>query len=73
MKKHAACEHRMDHPLHPRLCEYFFEVQNMLLTMPIAVGNLAGSPILLQLETMKGVKGSSSTHGKGFYNNDVNT
>jgi hypothetical protein len=51
MKKHAACEHRMEHSLHPRLCEHFFEVENALLTVSRAVGNGPGSPILLQLET----------------------
>jgi hypothetical protein len=63
----------MDYSLHPRLCEYLFEVQNVLLTMPRAVGNLAGSPMLRQLEIMEGVKGSSSTHRKGFYDNDIDT
>jgi len=66
----------MDHSLHPRLChtcEYLFEVENALLTVPRVVGNGSGSPILLQLEPMEGVKGSSSTHGKGFCNNDIDT
>jgi len=59
MKEHAACERRMHHSLGPRLREYLFEVVNALLTVPRAVGNLAGSPILLQLETTEEVKGSS--------------
>ena len=48
MKKYAACERRMDHSLGPRLCEYLFEVANVLLTVPREVGTLAGSPILLR-------------------------
>jgi hypothetical protein len=72
MKKHAACEHRMEHSLHPRLCEYLFEAENALLTVSRAVGNGPGSPIL-QLETTEGVKGSSSTHGKGSYDNNIDT
>ena len=35
----------MDHSLHPRLHEYLFEVENALLTLPRAVGNLAGNTI----------------------------
>ena len=40
--------------------------------MPRAVGNHPGSPILLQLETMDKVKGSS-THGKGFDDDYIDT
>ena len=62
----------MDHSCNPRLHEYLFEVATELLTVPRALGNLAGSSILLQLETMEEVKGSS-THRKGFYEDDINT
>ena len=72
MKKHAACERRMDHSLGPMLREYLFVVANALLTVPRAVGNLDGSPMLVQLETMEEVKGSCSTHWKGFHN-DIDT
>ena len=73
VKKHAACECRMDHSLGPMLREYLFEVANALLTVPRAVGNLSGSPMLVQLETMEEVKGSCLTHRKGFHNNDIDT
>ena len=72
MKKYAACKSRMDHSCNPRLHEYLFEVANELLTVPRALGNLAGSPILLQLESVEEVEGSS-THGKGFDKNDIDT
>jgi hypothetical protein len=72
MKNYAACEHCMEHSLHPRLGEYLFKVANALLTVPRAVGNLAGNPMVsLQLETMEEVKRYSSTHRKGFYNDDI--
>ena len=58
----------MDHSPHPRSHEYLFEAVNVLLTVPRAVGTLAGSP---KLEYMEEVKGSSSTHRKGFYNDDI--
>ena len=51
MKNYTACEQWMDHSIHPRLCEYLFELKNTLLTVPRAVGPLAGISILLQLET----------------------
>ena len=73
MKDYATCEQCMDHSLRPRLREYLFEVANALLTLPITDGNLAGNPILLQLETKKKIKGNSSTHRKGFENNEINT
>jgi len=56
----------MDHSLHPRLCEYLFEVENALLTVSRVVGNGPGSPILLQLETMEGVKGNFLNSREGF-------
>ena len=58
MKNYATCEYRNDHSLCPVLREYLFQVANALLTVPRAVGNLAGNPILLQLENTE-VKGSS--------------
>ena len=73
MKEYAACEHSMDHSVHPRLCKYLFEVANVLLTAPRVVGNLPGNPILPQLETTEEAKGSSSTHWKGFDNNEIYT
>ena len=73
MKEYATCEHSMDHSVHPRLCEYLFEIPNVLLTVPRAFGSLAGNPILLQLETTEKVKGSSSTHRKGYDNNEIDT
>jgi len=73
MKKYVACEDCVDHSLHPRLREYLFEVETVLLTLPGAVGNLAGSTISLQLKTTEAVKGSSSTHWKGFNNNEIDT
>jgi hypothetical protein len=65
----------MDHSICPRLCEYLFEVEveNALLTVPRAVGNSSGNPILLQLENTEEVKGSFSTYGKGFYGDYINT
>lgn len=64
----------MDHSLHPRLREYLFEVGNMLLTVSrMASGNPVGKPTLLQLETTKEVEGSSSTHRKGFYKDEIYT
>ena len=71
MKEYAACESRMQHSLGPRLREYPFEVVNALLTVPGAVGNFAGSPILLQVETTEEVSGRSSTHRKGRHNNNI--
>ena len=68
MKKYVACENRMDHSLHPTLCEYLFKVANSLLTVTRAVGTLAGNPTL---EITEGVNGSTSTHGKSFDNNDI--
>ena len=59
MKKYATCERRMHHSLVPRSREYLFEVANALLTVPRAVGNLAGSPMLLQLEATEELKESS--------------
>jgi len=73
MKKYAAREHWMDHSLQPKLHEFRFEVENPLLTVPRAIGNAAGSLILLELEITEGVKGSSLTHWKCFYNNDIDT
>jgi hypothetical protein len=73
MKECAACEHCMDHSLHPRLLEYLFEVENALLTVPRMDDNPVGKPILLQLKTTEEVKGSSSTHRKGFYNDEIYT
>ena len=73
MKKYAACDNWMDHSLHSRSHEYLFGVVNALLTVPRAFGNLAGSPISLQLKTMEEVKGSSSTHGKGFDDDEIDT
>jgi hypothetical protein len=73
MKEYAACEHSMDHSVQPRLCEYLFEIANALLTVPRAAHTLAGNPILLQLETTEEVKGSSSTHWKGFDNDEIDT
>jgi len=56
------------------LHEHLFDsAANALLTVPRAVGNLAGNTTLLQLETMEGVKGRSSTHGKSFDNNEIDT
>jgi hypothetical protein len=66
MKEYAACERRMHHSLGPRLREYQFEVVNGLLTVPRAVGNLAGSPILPQLETTEEVKGAPQLTGRVF-------
>jgi hypothetical protein len=70
VENYAACEHWKDQSLHPRSREYLFGVANVLLTVPRAVGNLAGNPIL---ETTDEVKGSSSTHRKGFDNNKIDT
>ena len=52
------------------LREYLFEVANVLLTVAGAVGNLAGNPTL---EFTEEVKGRSSTHGKSFDNDEINT
>ena len=51
VKKYAACEDCIDHSCHPRLCEFLFEVANALLTVPRAIGNVAGNPISLQFKT----------------------
>jgi hypothetical protein len=58
----------MDHSLQPRLHEYLFEVANGILTVPRAVGNFPGNPIL---ENTEDIKGSSFTHGKGFDNDEI--
>ena len=72
MKNYAACEHRIEHWHHTMLHEYLFDsAANALLTVPRAVGNLAGNTTSLQLETE--VKGRSSTHGKSFDNNEIDT
>jgi len=63
----------MDHSLHARSHEYGFKVENTLLTVPRAVGTLAGNPMTPQSKTMEEAKGISSTHGKGFDNNDIDT
>ena len=47
------------------------KVANAMLTVTRAVDNLAGNPILLWLENTEDAKGSSSTHGKGFDNNEI--
>jgi len=73
MKEYATCEHYMDHSVHPRLCEYLFDVANAMLTVPKEVGNPPGNRILLQLETTEEAKGSSSTHWKGRDNDEVYT
>ena len=70
MKKYAACENRMYHLLHPTSCEYLFDIANCLLTVTRAVGTLGNDPTL---EITEGAKGSTSTHGKGFDNNDIDT
>ena len=63
--------------IRPTLCrsrEYLFEVANvLLLTILEAVGNLAGNPISLGLKTTEEVKWSSSTHWKGFDNDNIDT
>ena len=46
----------MDHPLHSKFHECLFEVANALLTVPRAVGNLAGSPILQLWTKSKGAQ-----------------
>jgi len=62
----------MNHSLYPMLHEYVFGVANALLTLPRAVGNLAGNPTLLQLGIMPG-RGQrrSLTHGKSFDNDEI--
>ena len=57
----------MDHSLQPKLHEYLFEVENAMLTVPRAIGNLPGNPILENTEDIKG----SSTHRKRFDNNEI--
>ena len=44
-----------------------FEVENVMLTVPRAIGNLPGNPILENTEDIKG----SSTHRKRFDNNEI--
>ena len=73
MKEDATCEHCMDHSIEPRFREYLFEVANALLTVPRPVRNLAGNPILLQLETTEEVSRVSSTHRKGYDNDETDT
>jgi len=64
----------MEHSHHPRLCEHLFDsAANALLTVTRAFGNFAGNTTLLQLETMEEVIGRSSTHGKSFNNNEIDT
>jgi len=64
----------MDHPVYPKSCEYLFEAANALPTVPRAVGpSIDSNSILLQSETREEVKGRSSTHWKGFDNNEIDT
>jgi hypothetical protein len=63
----------METSLHPRLSKYLFEVAIALLTVPRSVGTLASNPTAAQLEILEEDKGNSSTHGKGFDNNDIDT
>jgi hypothetical protein len=63
----------MNHSLHSRLSEYLSEVAITLLTVPRAIGTIAGNPTTRQLEIMTEAKGNSSTHGKGFDNDDIDT
>ena len=58
----------MDHSLQPRLHEYLFEIENAILTVPRAIGNLPDNPIL---ENTEDVEGSSSTHRKRFDNDEI--
>ena len=69
MKNYAAGKHWMEHSLYPWLCECLFEIANVLLTVPREVGTLAVSN--LTLATTEEVKGSSSTHRKGFHYDDI--
>jgi hypothetical protein len=62
----------MDHSLHPVLRKYLFESANALLTVPRAFCSLAGNPTTPPLKIMEEAKGCSSTHGKGFDNDDIN-
>jgi len=73
MKNYATCEHCIDHSLCPRLHEYLFEVANVLLTVSRTDGKPAGNPILLKLEIMEDVRGSSLTHRKGFDDDEIYT
>jgi len=50
--------------------EFVFEETNLLLTMQGGVGTDAGNPMLNKMITEE-VKGNSSTHWKGFNDNDV--
>ena len=45
-----------------------FEVENVMLTVPRAIGNLPDNQIL---ENTEGVEGSSSTHRKRFDNDEI--
>jgi hypothetical protein len=38
----------MDHPLHPKLGEYWFEVANLPLTVTRGVGTQSGDPTLIK-------------------------
>ena len=60
----------MEHPLHPRLGQYVFEEENFPLTMLGVVGTEAGNPTLSK-KIGREIKGSSSTHGKGCDDDDV--
>jgi len=63
----------MDHSRHPMLREYYFVVANGPLTIARATGDFPGNQTLLRLGTMKEVKGRSSTHGKSFDNDEIDT
>jgi len=53
--------------------EYLFEAANALPTVPRAFGPFDGNSISLQLETREELKGRSSTHWKGFDNDEIDT
>ena len=63
----------MDHSHHPILREYYFLIANGPLTIPRATGDLPGNQTLVQLGTMEEVKGRSSTHGKSFDSDEIDT
>jgi hypothetical protein len=51
-----------------------FEVTDALLTVPRAIGTVAGNAILLQVETREEpIKGGTKLTGKGLNNDEVDT
>ena len=57
----------MKHSLHPKLCEYLFEVENVLLTVSRAVGNDPGMSDITTIRTCgKESKGDPQLTGRVF-------